>query len=53
MKLYGQYGMYHLNYPVIVQRVDLSTNQNQGKLLSKECGGARESCPLIVDDAEC
>lgn len=42
-----------LNHLVIVQRVDLYFNQNQGKLLSKECGGARESCPIIVGDGEC
>lgn len=53
MKLYGQYRMCHLNHLVIVQRVDLYMNQSQEKLLSKECGGARESCPIIVGDAEC
>lgn len=41
-----------LNHLVVVPRGDPFFNQNQEKLLSKKCGGARESCAIIVGDAE-
>lgn len=41
-----------LNHLVEVREL-FSSNQNQEKLLSKECGGARESDPIIVGILVC